>query len=75
MGCIESLDGDRNRFGCLQGTLKSWQSKVIEITLVTIDHYYLVNDKKKLVANWIVTTGGDKKNSITMVDNEFKWKQ
>jgi hypothetical protein len=35
---------------------------VIEITLVTIDHYYLVNDQKNLVANWIVTTGGDKKN-------------
>lgn len=35
---------------------------MIEITLVTIDHYYLVNDQKNLVANWIVTTGGDKKN-------------
>jgi hypothetical protein len=33
---------------------------VIEITLVTIDHYYLVNDKKKLVTTWIVTIGGDK---------------
>jgi hypothetical protein len=33
---------------------------VIEITLVIIDHYYLINDKKKLVATWIVTIGGDK---------------